>query len=134
MLSSTNNDVEVYTVYADLFLLLFMVAVMMMGSDTSFRQSTTQAGREDRSEKPVLSLYIDLDGRLFHGNSHDQSIPEKNLVDLLKRKETTRVVLHSTGNLPIFLLSRVQEKLESSGATEVSYLIEGKHDDKNKIQ
>ena len=124
MQSSTNNDAEVYTVYADLFLLLFMVAVMMMGTDSSFKK-LNQSEKEGRSKEQVLSLYVGLDGRLFHESSRERSSHVKKLEDILK-KETTMVVLHSPRDLPAFLLSEVQEKLERSGVTDVSYLIEEK--------
>lgn len=133
MLSSANNDAEVYTVYADLFLLLFMVAVMMMGTDTSFR-NLEKAGGDNLSEEHVLSIYVGLDGRLFRESGRRQFIHEKNLGELLKKESTTRVVLHLPRDLPAFLLNESQEKLESSSATEVSYLIEENQDDENKIQ
>ena len=119
------NDAEVYTVYADLFLMLFMMAVLMMGSNTSLSQTTNeQLDEAGNSEQEVVSLYVDHQGRLFRDNAYSAFLKEDELDDLLDELKTNQVVLHAPGDLPIHLYGKVQRILEGSGATEVSYKVE----------
>jgi|GEM_PF-4957715 biopolymer transport protein ExbD len=123
MYSSQNNDAEVYTVYADLFLLLFMTAVMMMGTN-KIPKTLDPDGGNGPPDEPALSIYIGNDGGMFLESSRRQPIPDKDLEALLEKRKITRVVLHSNGDLPIRIWDRLLTKLESSGVKNAKYLIE----------
>ena len=129
MLINENNDGEIYTVYADLFLMLFMMATLMMGTNTSFSQSIKQAAEDGQAEAIPFSLYVNHAGELFRDGRYRTVFTNEKIKEQLHAKNTTRVMLHSPGDLSISVYGEVQGLLESIGVTEVSYIIEGKSHD-----
>lgn len=120
------NDADIYTTFTDLFMLLFMFSILMMGNENVASQTSMKAGLKDQSEPKAISLIVDQQGKLQHLNH--RTVTDSELQELLT--ETSQIVLHVPGNLSLDLYGKVHAELESSGASSVSYVVErGDHHD-----
>ncbi len=120
-----DQGLEVYIIFSDLFMLLFLCVSMMMGEATPDAYVSEQLGADNGQTKKVLSLYVDTAGALFTGDSPETRVEAAEVAPLLQHQQTQQIVLHTPATLPLGIYSRLQNKLLQFGASEISYIPDG---------
>lgn len=131
MRHTVDNGAEVYTTFADLFIMLFMLAMLMMGDGSNPASSiSNQRKSNSNATNKYLTLYVGADGDLFVDSTHQTLLHDtKALSRLLEQENTTMALLHTPEKLSIRVFANIQLLLEESGATEVSYIVEGEENE-----
>lgn len=121
------HGIEVYVVFTDLFMLLFLVVTMMIGETLPKAHASKQDSAKSGQSETVLSFYVDADGALFMKQGPTTRVEEGEIPPLLQQQKTQRVILHAPAALPLGLYSQLQSRLLQLGATEISYIPDGGH-------
>ncbi len=126
-LNQGGQGLEVYIIFSDLFMLLFLCVSMLMGETLPGTYASEQSGLDAGQNGKVISLYVDATGAFFTDQSSGIKLKTAEVVSLLREQEIPQIVLHAPATLSLGMFSQLQTNLLQFGATEISYIPDGGH-------
>ncbi len=126
----SHTEASVYTIFADVFMLLFMMSLIMMGE-----RSINSLDQEALSGKistvthdaEAARLFVSGDGHLFSGQTrtNEQRLSGDELRPLLSNLNDDagkHVILMISAQFPTGSLKALKDRLTQYGATHISYI------------